>query len=445
MIVMDYVKKIKDNSSNRVNFQGALAEARERAFDSKEEIMSQFDSINVKQKDNLIHLKYNTQLMFKNPWNDFYMKVRSLVLDWVNEEIVLYPFDKFFELDEHETTKLEVVANHYKRTKMIEITEKIDGSLIVMRYYRGNFLIASSGSLEGPHVEIARRILMKDTSLKNFIKEKENYTFMLEMKNCEIPQLIKYKEDNLIIIGMRDMSNFNLLSISEINEMVINKGINVTPMFKLGFEEMLEIMEETEMSNNEGYIVRMDNLLVKMKTKNFIMANRFGGDPARNFNMVIKAINEGRVEAIRPMIRIEYTEAFDVLVKTILNFVKEKEENLLDVYEDISKISDMKEFINEAKKRLPDGVNDLIAIKKDFYQHLSKDDIKFLKNYSEAFTCVSHFKYAELNDLEVEDVMRDIQIGKIKYLKKFRDNYNETDIYIIHKWQWLNFDEIKPR
>lgn len=445
MNILEQIKQLKKIAGNTQSFKELLEKANETEFEDKNDILEHFNNINIKEKGEYIHLKYNNRNMFKRAWDEFFLKTRGLVINWKEGELVLYPFDKFFELDEHKTTKLNKVKEDWKKAKTLEITEKIDGSLIIARYYKGELFVSSSGSLEGPHVEIAKEIINKNKEIHKYIKDFHNYTIVLEMKNTQIPQLIKYQEDTVTIIGMRNMDTLKLLTLKEIKELSKDYEVPIVKEIKLDMKEILNILEDPQISNNEGYVIRIDDLLVKFKTKNFIMANRFMGEASRNFNMVVEAINENRIQAITPMISSYFQKSFEVTVELIKGYSDEKEKHIRSMYEEISHIAETSDFAKEANKQFHKYQKDLLAMRENRYIRLNKEDIKFLKKFSENLVCVSHVKYAEQVGKDINEIEELIKNGKIKYLEKYYDQYNQKDVYIINKWQFLDFDEAKYR
>lgn len=439
MNVLDYVKTLKKAVKGETNtFAALLEKANEKEFQEKETILSHFNTVILKENGSYLHLMYNKQLMHKLAWDPFYIQTRALVLDWKKEEFVLYPFDKFFELNEHTSSTEKEVYRRLQEGAIMEVTEKIDGSLIVARFYNNDFFVVTTGSFDGLHVKIAKRILSEDIPLQNMIKHYPNHTFMLEMKNAEFPQLIKYGEDKLTIIGMRDMETYHELTRTEIAQRAEGFGANVAPLYHLSIEEMIAIMENPTTTNNEGYILRIDDFLVKMKTKNFILANRFAGDPSRNFNMIMQCIQEGRVEAVRPMIKKEYVEAFDEFLNYITRYKQTKRANLERLFATLPQDDNLSHFGGEAKRLYPEFAKDLMAMKRNMYQDLTKKDVKKLKPAAQYFTCVAHYKYAEFNELDVKEIEAKIESGEIRYVKKFVNDVNKQTVYLLPKWQWLN-------
>ena len=443
MIVLEHLKKLKNAVKEETDsFHALLEKVSETKLEGTEETLHYFTTVVAKEQGSYLHLMYNKQHMNKNKWEDFYIQTRALVLDWKTEEIILYPFEKFFELDEHPTSTLKQVKKRMNEAEYIETTEKIDGSLIVARFYKGEHFLVTTGSFEGPHVDIARRILKTDVPLQQMMQVYADHTFMLEMKNIVSPQLIKYGEDKMTIIGMRDMRTNRLLTRTEIAQIAQEFGASVAPQFDLTVDEMLAIMEDPNTTNNEGYILRIDDFFVKMKTKNFILAARFSGDPARNFNMVIQCIEEGRLEAVRHMVTARYLEGFDRLAAVILNYANQKEEVLHKMLEALPKDGAFEDFVAEANRKFFPHVKNLVSLKKGYYEPFTKKDLKRLKPIAQYFGIVAHYKYAEQNELPLEQVEKDIEDGKILYLERYDDKKNDRIVYIIPKWQWFKEDMV---
>ncbi len=96
--------------------------------------------------------------MWTNP-GSIYRECRSVVIDVVNEQLVLAPFRKFFNLNEVDENRLENILNKIKSAKSIEITDKLDGSMQNARYYNGDIVISGSRALDRKKfVETGRRL-----------------------------------------------------------------------------------------------------------------------------------------------------------------------------------------------------------------------------------------------------------------------------------------------
>lgn len=445
MIITDYIKTLKEavKDTPYTTFKDLIKIANNFEFVNKQEILSHFESILIKEEKNLILLKYDTKKMFHSKWDEFYKTVRGIVIDWVENKIVLYPFNKFFELNEDKTSQLSLLKKEISNGNgVIEVTEKIDGSLISIRYYNNQIIISSLGSLVGLHINKAKEIINKSESLKQIIIDNPQYTFIFELKVSDLPQIIKYNEDTLTLIGMRNMENYHLLSRKEMVSLLNTDLISIVEIFEKTLDEILEYMESPT-ADTEGYIIRVNQLMIKMKTKNFILANRFFGEPERNLNTLVEVINDNRL--IREMIRKDYLESFDVGIKMIQRYLLSKEgNNLQEIFDSFSPDIPKDTFIWKARELYPEKAQMLINMKLGKYHRLDKTDVKYLRKFAEYLTCVSSYKYAELNNLTIDEVNKKIECGEIEYLKSFPDNLHpEKTVYIIHKWQFKDLSKVK--
>ena len=420
-----------------------LKEVQHVSFPEKDIIIQSFDAMKITQMDHFVHLKYDNRKMFNMKWNKYLLEARAVVIDYVNNETVMYPFDKFFELDEQPGSRLSDVKKAMEISDVpIEVTEKIDGSLIVARFINGSILLSSSGALQGEHVDIAKTILSKNVELSRFISDYNDYTVIMEMKNTIHPQLVKYNEDSLTIIGMRNMNNLHLLNRSEISNLAYKYNVTIASSYELSLDDMIEMMESPNSSHMEGYILKIGDLIVKMKTKNFILANRFMGDSARNFNMLIEAFNENRIDAISTMISDDYRDSFTIGTRFISRYIQEKIELYEHMYSQFDPSLEKSIFVRQVIEKFPGHKEGLISMKMGYFQSLGKEDIKFLKQYADYFGCTTHIKYAERVGKHVSEIENLITSGEIKTLKTFTSSQGQT-IYIIHKWQFIDLDAVR--
>ena len=78
---------------------------------------------------------YTQQTQFEGMWDEITLSCRGLVTD-DEGNIVARPFKKFFNLEEGKHTP----------TKDFDVFEKMDGSLIIVFWYDGGWVVASRGS-----------------------------------------------------------------------------------------------------------------------------------------------------------------------------------------------------------------------------------------------------------------------------------------------------------
>lgn len=82
--------------------------------------------------------------VFFSLYNGLYMECRGVVVDVENEQLVLAPYRKFFNLNEKDITSLENVEKKIKTAKEVEFSDKLDGSMISASIYKNEVVVAGS-------------------------------------------------------------------------------------------------------------------------------------------------------------------------------------------------------------------------------------------------------------------------------------------------------------
>lgn len=93
---------------------------------------------------------YSRTCQYEGAWDEVTLQCRGLILDDRNE-IVARPFKKFFNIEEGKHTP----------TEDFEIYEKVDGSLITVFNYNGEWVVSSRGSFTSEQAIKGRELLNK--------------------------------------------------------------------------------------------------------------------------------------------------------------------------------------------------------------------------------------------------------------------------------------------
>ncbi len=80
---------------------------------------------------------YSRTCQYENKWDEITKSCRGLILDQ-DGNVVAKGFDKFFNIEEH---NLENIPN-----EPFEVFEKLDGSLGILFWYQGKWILATKGS-----------------------------------------------------------------------------------------------------------------------------------------------------------------------------------------------------------------------------------------------------------------------------------------------------------
>lgn len=138
---------------------------------------------------------YTNHVPNHKAWDPLTCAARSLVTETKTGAVVSRSFSKFFnhhELGAYQPTgdELAVVAE-----------EKIDGSIISVFWYAGDWHAASKSQFQGPYVKLAMEILhgRYDGAIRNMDKEK---TYVFELIDSRQPIGVKYAESDLVLLSI---------------------------------------------------------------------------------------------------------------------------------------------------------------------------------------------------------------------------------------------------
>lgn len=184
---------------------------------------------------------YSQATQYEAKWDEVTLSCRGLVFDNEGNQ-VSYPFKKFFNIEE----------NMHTPSNDFEIYEKVDGSLITVFNYNGEWVVSSRGSFTSDQAVAAQKLF---NQLMNLDRIDRTATYLFELIAPWNRIVVDYGErEELILLGTR-AKNFEA-SHSELYELTKLLGCNL--IHKFDFDDYKEI-QELNWENSEGFIVRFSN------------------------------------------------------------------------------------------------------------------------------------------------------------------------------------------
>lgn len=119
-------------------------------------------------------LTYTPACQYAAAWTPVTMRCRGLVVDNLTDEIVAWPFPKFFNLEEH---NLDRPYAPPLPDEPFTVQEKADGSLAIVFHYDGQWRVASKGSFASDQARWAQGWLDESDTSKLTI----GTTYLAEM------------------------------------------------------------------------------------------------------------------------------------------------------------------------------------------------------------------------------------------------------------------------
>lgn len=187
-----------------------------------------------KQENNISSFNFTKSAFYDEVWNKQTVKARGLFVNTITYEIVARSYEKFFNLQEHPTTKLE---NLQKTLQFpVHAYEKENGFLGILGYNQeyDELIFASKSKTDGDYVDYFSTIFHKTVSeeskqqIKSFLKE-NNCSFVFEVIDEENdPHIIKHKEKKIVLLDcIHRTTQFSKLSFENLQEVGQSMGLAV--------------------------------------------------------------------------------------------------------------------------------------------------------------------------------------------------------------------------
>ena len=205
---------------------------------------------------------YSRTCQYENNWDSITKMCRGLILD--NEgNVVAKSFNKFFNYEE--LTFKDIPEETF------EVYEKLDGSLGILFWFRGNWILASKGSFISDQSIRGTKILNEKYNVEVLPK---GYTTVVEIIYPENRIVCDYGNDEeLVVLCMisnvsgKELDYTSMLSINEVSGLpTVKKYDDVTNY---------DILKSQITQNREGYVIRFRNgFRMKIKGEEYVRLHR---------------------------------------------------------------------------------------------------------------------------------------------------------------------------
>jgi T4 RnlA family RNA ligase len=204
---------------------------------------------------------YTAKAQFDRYWVDATLHCRGLVLD-NDYRPIARPLPKFFNLSEYQGTLPNGVPNIY---------EKLDGSLIILFHYQGQWEVASRGSFASDQSQMARVLLANYR--EDLDKLDRAYTYLFEIIYPINRIVVDYGTQQRLVL----LAAVNTETGAELEHTQVNwcDRAQVYPATTL--PEWIDSIEKTqsELTNCEGFILKWPNgFRLKYKLADYVRLHR---------------------------------------------------------------------------------------------------------------------------------------------------------------------------
>lgn len=333
-----------------------------------------FSYINVKQDGNKVLFKYKdfeklfreTELQYHDFWhmyNGLFRECRGFVYDLEKHEIVALPFQKFFNIDEQEETSMENIHRMLNDAKTVEFGNKLDGTLIIARWYEENVFSCTSGSLTDENVyslKYARKYLNTENYI-HLLNDFEDWTCMFECISPNNQLVVVYSKEQygLHLIGMRNVKTGELKSYSEIKQIAKKYNVSVTEDYSMTFDEILASRKNFKHTEKEGYVMYVDGILVKIKCDDYILLHKMMKQNISK-NSIIKAVAQNTIDDMIASNDEEVKRVIYETLQVVSEYESKMEAKVQELFQETPK--EKREFFQHIKN-LPKMYNRFLSAK----------------------------------------------------------------------------------
>ncbi|GAA0102559.1 hypothetical protein UT300012_32740 [Paraclostridium bifermentans] len=326
-----------------------------------------FDCLQLNQFNEFLLIRYGLAEMQKGMWEDensIYRECRSVVIDLKNECLVITPFKKFFNLDEVKENKLDNVLKKINEANIVEIVDKLDGSMQCARWYNDNVFMSGSMAINiNNSWRLQDGMSMLTKNHKTMLKENPEYTFVFEYISMKDAHVVLYnkEQEGLYLIGIRDVNTGIQLNYRDIKEFSKRYNVHMAKIENIKIDEVLKNMKIFKSNEKEGWILNIDGHLIKIKCDDYVHLHRLL-DKFSSVNVIIENVAEGRIDDMLSKVPESYIHRITQISDKIINWRDETLKNI-DKYYGLAPKTNTKEFMIWVDNEVPCEIKGYVKLK----------------------------------------------------------------------------------
>ena len=323
-----------------------------------------FSCLQLNHHNGELLIRYGIADMQQSMWTDpdsMYRECRSLVIDLVNDEIIASPFRKFFNMNETVQTMEDVVRERIESARMLEITDKKDGSMQFARYYRGQIKLYGSMALDPNNSWRLKDGYTKLTdNIKKMIIENANLTFIFEYISLADQHVVHYTEEGLFLLGIRDVDTGREFHYYEIEQMAQSYDVPMIEIQNKTFDQILAEMKTLESDKAEGWVLNIigndingneESLRLKIKGDQYVALHRMI-DKISSINVVIKNVADDTYDDLFSKVPVNYRDRVQKIADQVFRYMRDTNAKIEEYYTEAPK-GDKKEYMLWVDANIP--------------------------------------------------------------------------------------------
>lgn len=205
---------------------------------------------------------YTRKVQYEKLWDNITKSCRGLVLD--NQgNVIAKTFDKFFNFEEHSPQEIP--------NEEFEVYEKLDGSLGILFWYQGKWILASKGSFTSTQSVKGKQILSEKYDVEPIPK---GYSTLVEIIYPENRIVCDYGNDEVLVV-LSMISNATGKELDYDSMLKINEVTGLPVIKKYDGIQDYKTLKSSISKDREGYVIKFrSGLRVKIKGEDYVYLHR---------------------------------------------------------------------------------------------------------------------------------------------------------------------------
>lgn len=241
---------------------------------------------------NLTLLKYD---QIDSPFSEEIVReCRGIILDENNNwDIVSFPFTKFFNSSEGHAAKID--------WNSARVLEKLDGSLMTLASYNGEWFVSSSGTPDAGGNVSGFGFTFKELFWQTFKGELPpvdcGVCFCFELMSPFNRVVVRHEAPRLALIGARNLTTLKELTVQEANKFF--PTIETVKEFPLtSLEACIDSLRDISPLSQEGYVVVDANFnRVKIKSLAYVALHHMKDGLSSN-RALVEIVRNGEIDEV---------------------------------------------------------------------------------------------------------------------------------------------------
>lgn len=226
---------------------------------------------------------YTEKVQYEGLWDEVTLQCRGLITENTTGRVLVRPFKKFFNYEEVVHKNVIPLKGDY-----VYVQEKMDGSLGILFYYEGEWIMATRGSFASEQAIRGMEILKRKYSVfdRSWLQE---YAYLVEIIYPENRIVVDYGKEKITFLsavlnegftGWKPTDETELhwtMSCSIFAANGIKKSDIVKTEQHFNFsDELYKSLKEKNENNKEGFVLRFfpGNFRMKIKFEDYVRLHK---------------------------------------------------------------------------------------------------------------------------------------------------------------------------